>query len=56
MRSLSIESAEDALFKQIIANPYHVLAYPLPDKTDVYYYFRPRLLRTTNSNFIVLML
>jgi len=28
-----IESADDALFKQIIANPNHVSAYLLPDKT-----------------------
>ena len=37
-----IEPADDALFKQIIANPNHVLAYLLPDKTDTHYYFRPR--------------
>ena len=63
-----IEPADDALFKQIIANPNHVLAYLLPDKTDTHYYFRPRHHYTDNfyglpkhsklydSNFIVCML
>ena len=37
-----IESADDALFKQIILDPNHVLTYLLPVKTDVHYDFRPR--------------
>ena len=35
-----IEFADDALFRQIIADPNHI-AYLLPDKTDVHYDFRP---------------
>jgi len=37
-----IEAADDALFKQIIADPNHVLANLLPDKTAVHYDFIPR--------------
>ena len=38
-----IESADDALFKQFIADPNRVVAYLLPDKADVHYDsdFRP---------------
>jgi len=60
-----IESVDDALFKQIIENPNHILAYLLPDKTDVHYDFGPRrhyrqllpkLSKLYDSNFIVHML
>ena len=60
-----IESADDALFKQIIANPNHVSAYLLPDRPHVRYHFRPRrhyrqlipkLSKLYGSNFIVCML
>jgi len=60
-----IESADDVLFKQIIAKPNYVLAYLLPDKTDVHCDFRPRrhyrqlipkLFKLHDSNFIVRML
>jgi len=37
-----IESVDDALFKQTIANPIHVLVYLLPDITAVHYHFTPR--------------